>query len=206
MSRSSDPVKLAAWRERLERFSSCGLAVTRFCAREGVSAAWFYPWRKKLGANGRRGSRPLLGPKGRRRRRADDHPQHRTSLAGGRGLFQPVEVVPARQGAIRGTPVPARLAAAQGARAVAVRGAPAAGPAARGFVPIVSGWVPTARAVCIQLPCGTRLEMDVGDLDALRAVVAEVVRADCSLTVARADCSLTVARADRGREAGVAGC
>ena len=189
MSRSSDPVKLAAWRERLERFSSCGLAVTRFCAREGVSAAWFYPWRKKLGANGRRGSRLLLGPKGRRRRRADDHPQHRTSLAGGRGLFQPVEVVPARQGAIRGTPVPARLAA--------IRGAPAAGPAARGFVPIVSGWVPTARAVCIQLPCGTRLEMDVGDLDALRAVVAEVVRADCSLTVARAD---------RGREAGVAGC
>ena len=72
MSRSSDPVKLAAWRERLERFSSCGLAVTRFCAREGVSAALFYHWRKKLGANGRRGLRPLLGPRGRRRRRADD--------------------------------------------------------------------------------------------------------------------------------------
>mgnify|MGYP001606533524 CR=1 FL=1 len=206
MSRASDPVKLAAWRERLERFSSCGLAVTRFCAREGVSAALFYHWRKKLGANGRRGSRPLLGPKGRRRRRADDHPQHRTSLAGGRGLFQPVEVVPAQQGAVRGAPVPARLAAAvQGARAAAVRGAPAAAPAARGFVPIASGWVPAARAVCIQLPCGTRIEIDAGELDALRAVVAEVVRADRAWEAAgRADCSLTVARADRGRDGVVA--
>lgn len=187
MSRSSDPVKLAAWRERLKRFSSCGLAVTRFCAREGVSVASFYYWRKKLGANGRRGSRPLLGSKGRRRRRADDHPQHRTRLAGGRGLFQPVEVVPARQGAFRG--------------------APAAAPAARGFVPIASGWVPAARAVCIQLPCGTRIEMDAEELDALRAVVAEVVRADRAWEAAgRADCCLTVARADRGREAGVARC
>ena len=204
MSRSSDPVKLAAWRERLERFSSCGLAVTRFCAREGVSAALFYYWRKKLGANGRRGSRPLLGPRGRRRRVADDHPQHRTRLAGGRGLFPPVEVVPARQGAIRGGRVPARPAAIQGTRAAAVRGA-AAAPAARGFVPLASGWVPAARAVCIQLPCGTRIEMDAGDLDALRAVIAEVVRADRDWEAAgRADCGLTAARAGRGREAGVA--
>jgi hypothetical protein len=44
------------------------------------------------------------------------------------------------------------------------------------------------RAVSIQLPCGTRIEVGADDLDALRTVVAEVVRAD------------------RGREAGVARC
>ena len=48
MSRPSDPKKLAVWRERFERFSSSGLAVGRFCAREGVSTASFYTWRKKL--------------------------------------------------------------------------------------------------------------------------------------------------------------
>jgi len=124
MSRSSDPVKLALWRERLERFSSCGLAVTRFCAGEGVSAALFYHWRKKLGHKDRR----LTG----------GHARRRTGLTEGRGVFQPIAVVPA------------------------------------------------ARAVCIQLPCGTRIEVGADDLDAVRAVVAEV------------------ARAYRGREASVA--
>ena len=126
MFRSSGYTKLAEWRERFERFSSCGLAVARFCAQEHVSVASFYHWRKKL------------GHKGRRRRMTDGHPRHRTGLAGGRGVFQPIAVVSA------------------------------------------------ARAVCIQLPCGTRIEVDAEDLDAVRTVVAEV------------------ARAEHGREAGVA--
>ncbi len=54
MSRPSDPKKLAMWRERFERFSSCGLAVTRFCSEERVSVASFYHWRKKLGHKSRR--------------------------------------------------------------------------------------------------------------------------------------------------------
>jgi hypothetical protein len=136
-------------RERLERFFHCGLAVAPFCAREGVSVASFYHWRKKLGHNGRRQCM------------TDGHPRHRTGSARGRGVFQPVAVA-------RGTPA-------------LVRGG-------RGFIPVASGWVPAAQAVCIQLPCGTRIEVDAGDLDALRTVVAEVVRAD------------------RGREAGVARC
>ena len=140
MSRSSDPTKPAVWGERLERFSSCGLAVAPFCAREGVSVASFYHWWKKL------------GHKGRRRRMTDGHPRHRTDPTGGRGVFQPVAVVPA----------------------------------ARGLVTVASRCVPAARAVCIQMPCGTRIEVDAGDLDALRTVLAEVVRAD------------------RGRETGVA--
>ena len=140
MSRSSDPTKPAVWRERLERFSSCGLAVAPFCAREGVSVASFYHWRKKL------------GHKGRRRCIMDGHARGRTDPTGGRGVFQPVAVVPA----------------------------------ARGLVTVASRCVPAARAVCIQMPCGTRIEVDAGDLDALRTVLAEVVRAD------------------RGRETGVA--
>ena len=142
MSRSLDPTKPAVWRERLERFSSCALGVAPFCAREGVSVASFYHWRKKL------------GHKGRRRCMTDGHPRHRTGPTGGRGVFQPVAVVPA----------------------------------ARGVVTVASRCVPAAQAVCIQLPCGTRIEVDAGDLDALRTVVAEV------------------ARADRGRDAGMARC
>ena len=149
MSRSSDPTKPAVWGERLERFSSCGLAVARFCAREGVSVASFYHWRKKL------------GHKGRRRRMTDGHPRHRTGLADGRGVFQPIAVVPA----------------------------------ARGLGPVASGLVPAGRTVCIQLPCGTRIEVGADDLDAVRTVVAEV---------ARAYRGCEVARAEHGREAGVA--
>jgi hypothetical protein len=47
---------------------------------------------------------------------------------------------------------------------------------------------PAASAICIQLPCGTRIEVGTEDLDALRTVVAEVVQAD------------------RGREADAASC
>jgi hypothetical protein len=135
MFRSSGATKLAEWRERFERFSSCGLAVARFCAQEHVSVASFYHWRK------------MLGHKGRRRRTTDGHPRHRTSLADGRGVFQPIAVVSA------------------------------------------------GRAVCIQLPCGTRIEVGADDLDAVRTVVAEV---------ARAEHGCEVARAEHGREAGVA--
>src|SRR3990172_7031686 len=67
--------------------------------------------------------------------------------------------------------------------------------AARGFVPVASGWVPAGRAVCIQLPCGTRIEVGADDLDAVRTVVAEV---------ARAYRGCEVARAEHGPEAGVA--
>ena len=71
MARRSDPKKLAAWRTRLEQFSRSELSVAQFCARESVSEASFYHWRKKLGHNG-----------GRPRRMER------------RGVFQPVTVVP----------------------------------------------------------------------------------------------------------------
>ena len=53
MARSSDPAKVAAWRGRFQRFARSGLAVARFCAKERVSVASFYYWRKKLGPRGR---------------------------------------------------------------------------------------------------------------------------------------------------------
>jgi hypothetical protein len=81
MFRSSGATKLAEWRERFERFSSCGLAVARFCAQEHVSVASFYHWRK------------MLGHKGRRRRTTDGHPRHRT---GRRWQLQRVRTRPSR--------------------------------------------------------------------------------------------------------------
>lgn len=48
-------------------------------------------------------------------------------------------------------------------------------------VAVVSGTprvLPTASVICIQLSGGTRIEVGSGDLDALRTVIAEVVRAD----------------------------
>ena len=155
MSRPSDPRKPAVWRERFERFSRSGLAVTRFCAREGVSTASFYNWRKRLGDKddvdepvAQFDRRPPVTNGPRRRR---------TALAGGRGRFQAVTVVP-------GT----------------------------------SRMLPTAPTICIQLPCGTRIDVGAEDLDALRTVVAEVVQAHR----ARA----APGQADRGREAGAASC
>ena len=72
MSRSSDPKKLAMWERRFQRFSNSGLAVARFCARERVSVASFYHWRKRLGP---------------------ETPHRRTAVRG--DVFQPVAVVSA---------------------------------------------------------------------------------------------------------------
>ena len=145
MSRPSDPKKLAVWRERFERFSSCGLGVTRFCSEERVSVASFYHWRKKLGHTSRR-------------RRVKD----------GRGVFQQVAVVPAASGIVSTTG--------------------------------------SASAVCIELPCGTRIEVDAEHLDAVRAVIAEVARVDGSTEAARVDGSAHRTAEGCGREAGFASC
>ena len=62
MARSSDPTKVAAWRGRFRRFARSGLAVARFCAKERVSVASFYYWRKNLGPQGRPQRRPQPVP------------------------------------------------------------------------------------------------------------------------------------------------
>ena len=62
MAGSSDPTKVAAWRGRFQRFARSGLAVARFCAKERVSVASFYYWRKKLGPQGRPQRRPQPVP------------------------------------------------------------------------------------------------------------------------------------------------
>ena len=146
MSRTSDPKKLTVWRERFERFSSSGLAVRRFCAREGVSTASFYNWRKKLRL------------RDRRRSATEGHPQLRNDPADGRSRFQQVAVVP------------------------------------------------SASAVCIELPCGTRIEVDAEHLDAVRAVIAEVARVDRGTEAARVDGGTQRTVDGRGREAGIASC
>lgn len=36
------------WTERLQRFADCGLPVSAFCQKEGVSVQAFYHWKQKL--------------------------------------------------------------------------------------------------------------------------------------------------------------
>jgi len=48
MAWSFDSGKAVAWRRRVRRFGRSGLTVVRFCEEEGVSAASFYRWRKRL--------------------------------------------------------------------------------------------------------------------------------------------------------------
>jgi len=48
MARPKDPDRERAWRERLRRQTSSGLSIAAFCAREGVSSASFYAWRRRL--------------------------------------------------------------------------------------------------------------------------------------------------------------
>lgn len=59
MSRGSNPMKVAEWSDRLERFEDSGQPVTQFCISEGVSQPSFYQWKKRLGVINRvRGGQP----------------------------------------------------------------------------------------------------------------------------------------------------
>jgi hypothetical protein len=46
--RRPDPATRHAWQERLQRFRTSGLTVPDFCAREGVSPASFYAWKRRF--------------------------------------------------------------------------------------------------------------------------------------------------------------
>jgi transposase len=46
--RRPDPATRHAWQERLQRFRTSGLTVPDFCAREGVSPASLYAWKRRL--------------------------------------------------------------------------------------------------------------------------------------------------------------
>jgi hypothetical protein len=117
MARSTDPKKVTLWQRRFQRYLESGLSVARFCSVEDVSESSFYYWHKKLG--------PL-------RRRPPARAEDRDACFEGRGLFQPVTVVPAASG------------------------------------------------VVVRLPDGTQIEVPAGQLDAIRAVVAETVSVHAS--------------------------
>ncbi len=148
MARRSDAGKDAAWRKRLERFRCSGLTVARFCDGERVSVASFFYWQKKLGQTA-----------SRRR------PQSR------RGVFRQLAVVPPRPAMASATP------AVAGDTPAVVPAPPEEISPMRAVAPAASAEVASAcRVVSILLPCGTRIEVDAGHLDAVRAVVGEVTR------------------------------
>ena len=47
--RRPDPALPQLWQQRLRRQQRSGLSVGNFCLREGLSAASFYAWRRRLG-------------------------------------------------------------------------------------------------------------------------------------------------------------
>jgi hypothetical protein len=50
MARPKDPGLEHTWRRRLRRQVASGLSIPAFCAREGLSPASFYAWRRRLAA------------------------------------------------------------------------------------------------------------------------------------------------------------
>lgn len=50
MARPNDLGLESTWRRRLRRQAVSGLSILEFCAREGVSSASFYAWRRRLTA------------------------------------------------------------------------------------------------------------------------------------------------------------
>ena len=50
MARPKDLGLEHTWRRRLRRQAASGLAIPEFCARQGVSTASFYAWRRRLAA------------------------------------------------------------------------------------------------------------------------------------------------------------
>ena len=173
MARRYDARKDAEWGKRLKRFRRSGLTVARFCAEEHVSVASFYYWYKKLGQTASR--RP-------RRSRS--------------GLFRQVAVVPTPPAMAPDTytGVPARRAMAWHTSAVD-RDTPGVLPeppeviATTGTVaPAGSARVSSSSRVVIQFPCGTRIEMDGGHHDLVRAVVGEVMRAHAGVQTGIRSC------------------
>lgn len=50
MARTKDAGLDSLWQLRFQRQVASGLSVTAFCAREGVSPAGFYSWKRRLAA------------------------------------------------------------------------------------------------------------------------------------------------------------
>ena len=50
MARPKDLSLEHTWRLRVRRQAASGLLISAFCAREGVSSAAFYAWRRRLAA------------------------------------------------------------------------------------------------------------------------------------------------------------
>jgi hypothetical protein len=58
MARPMDPDLERLWRRRLRRQAAGRLSVTAFCAREGVTLASFYYWKRRLAVPSPPASRP----------------------------------------------------------------------------------------------------------------------------------------------------
>lgn len=166
MARSTDPRKVAWWQGRFRRFGDSGLSVARFCAAEGVSEASFYYWQNQLGRpRKRRAARPKTGV------------VPSECFGAGGELHRVRANGRAARGEVRGLCVNTRSLWANGRDA---------GENERGvFRPVTV--VPTPGGVVVRLPNGVSIDVAAGQLDALRAVVAEIVQVATGDSTRRAD-------------------
>ncbi len=96
MVRTADVGKRMAWGQRFQRFDQWTGTVADFCAKERVSVACFYQWRKRLQSNGTRvthaDSQLSTDVGSRRRRQRGRERADKNSPRTGAG-FVPVQVV-----------------------------------------------------------------------------------------------------------------
>jgi len=174
MACSSDPKKVALWLARFRRLLDSGLTVARFCLVEGVSESSFYYWQKKLRLQA------LLGP--RTQRRATRVKDCGTCGEDGgisaedRGRSTHVEGRRRSTRAEDHSPDEDDGRSRAGNQDARSDDRDAGSEDRHIFTPV--SVVPAAYGVVVRLPGGARIEVDAQHLDAIRAVVAETVRAD----------------------------
>ena len=205
MARRPDAQKLSQWRGRFRRFWGSGLSVARFCAAEDVSASSFYYWQKKLRPPTRRGAvgaygrgvrtgdsgmdacgRQGSGTTGSRAGRGGGTTGPGTGEGGGTAACAGREggsavgcgtgegVSETRRGS---TERSGTAACGDGHGRVDRTGEGDGRVGGRGvFQPVTV--VPATSGVVMQLPGGTRIEVNASHLDAVRVIVAEMLRAD----------------------------
>jgi len=172
MARPCNKAACEVWRRRFQRFRRSGMSVGRFCSREGVSIASFYYWRKRVGvATSERSALESPGSSVRQ----EQSPGGQEAM-GRRGRFRPVTIAsPVPSSCTIASPVPSSCTIASPVSLSCSVASPA--PSSRTLDPSASSSSRSSVAgVSIALPCGTRIEIGVGSVDALRAVMVEVMR------------------------------
>jgi len=176
MACSSDPKKVALWLARFRRLLDSGLTVARFCIVEGVSESSFYYWQKKLRRHAVLGLRAQCrATRTEGRSTGEDDGRSGVGNHGARSENRNVGSDDRNIGTDDGRSGAGNHGARSEDRDVYSDDRDVCSEDRRIFTPV--SVVPSAYGVVVRLPGGARIEVGAQHLDAIRAVVAETVRA-----------------------------